>query len=120
MRPNVPLGSRHPFCAGRIYATGGASQNTDITQVIADVFGCDVYTMASPGGAPLGAAYRALHAVKSEQAGKYVPYGEALRTAEGPDAEPHVSLAASARPAAAAVYDAMLEEFGDLEGTISN
>jgi xylulokinase len=56
----------------RIYATGGASQNNDITQVIADVFGCDVYTMASPGGAPLGAAYRALHAIKCEEAGEYV------------------------------------------------
>jgi xylulokinase len=58
----------------RIYATGGASQNNDITQVIADVFGCDVYTMASPGGAPLGAAYRALHAVKCEEAGEYVSF----------------------------------------------
>jgi xylulokinase len=56
----------------RIYATGGASQNKDITQVIADVFGCDVYTMSSPGGAPLGAAYRALHALKCEEAGEYV------------------------------------------------
>ena len=56
----------------RIYATGGASQNTDITQVISDVFGCDVYTMASPGGAPLGAAYRALHATKCDEAGEYV------------------------------------------------
>jgi sugar (pentulose or hexulose) kinase len=47
--------------------------------VIADVFGCDVFTMASPGGAPLGAAYRALHAVKSAEAGAYVPYGEVRR-----------------------------------------
>lgn len=59
----------------RIYATGGASQNNDITQVIADVFGCDVYTMASPGGAPLGAAYRALHALKCEEMGEYVSLG---------------------------------------------
>ena len=56
----------------RIYATGGASQNKDITQVIADVFNCDVYTMESPGGAPLGAAYRALHAMECSKLGTYV------------------------------------------------
>ena len=125
----------------RIYATGGASQNTDITQVISDVFGCDVYTMASPGGAPLGAAYRALHATKCDEAGEYVrlrpryacihyygrrpalrwrqvPFGETLRAAEGPDAEPHVSIAARPNADNHAVYSEMVPRFAALEQTV--
>ena len=41
---------------GRIFATGGASQNKEIVQVMSDVFGVDVYTLPSPGGAGIGAA----------------------------------------------------------------
>jgi hypothetical protein len=43
---------------------------------MADVFGADVYTMPSPGGAAVGAAYRALHADKCDGAGSFVPFGD--------------------------------------------
>lgn len=73
--PAAPLPSCTSFLSSAAQGCGGAGTR----QVIADVFGCDVFTMASPGGAPLGAAYRALHAVKSAEAGSYVPYGEVRR-----------------------------------------
>ena len=44
-----------------IHATGGASANRDILQVMADVFGADVYRSGSGNSASLGAALRALH-----------------------------------------------------------
>ena len=103
----------------KIFATGGASQNAAITQVMADVFGADVYTMPSPGGAAVGAAYRALHADACDSAGSFISFGESLRAAEGPGAAPHVALASSADPAATAVYDAMLPKFAELEAQVA-
>lgn len=46
----------------RILATGGASQNESICQVLANVFNAKVYTGAT-NSASLGAAYRAKHAL---------------------------------------------------------
>jgi xylulokinase len=45
-----------------IYATGGAAANREILQVMADVFGAEVYQFESPDSAALGAALRACHA----------------------------------------------------------
>jgi xylulokinase len=45
-----------------IYATGGAAANTPILQVVADVFGADVYRSTVANAAALGAALRAWHA----------------------------------------------------------
>jgi xylulokinase len=45
-----------------IYATGGASGNREILQVIADVFGADVMRLPVTNSACLGAALRARHA----------------------------------------------------------
>src|SRR5262249_46001424 len=44
-----------------IYATGGASANRAILQVMADVFGADVWQMVVGNSACLGAALRAFH-----------------------------------------------------------
>ena len=44
-----------------IHATGGAAANRDILQVMADVFGADVYQLQVGNSAALGAALRALH-----------------------------------------------------------
>jgi xylulokinase len=49
----------------RIRATGGASENREILQVMADVFGADVYPAAATSAASLGAALRAFHAHQS-------------------------------------------------------
>jgi xylulokinase len=45
----------------RIHATGGAAVNREILQVMADVFGADVYRLAIANSAALGAALRAAH-----------------------------------------------------------
>jgi xylulokinase len=45
-----------------IYATGGASANRDILQVMADVFNADVLQLETGNSAALGAALRAFHA----------------------------------------------------------
>jgi xylulokinase len=45
-----------------IHATGGASANREILQVMADVFGADVYQLEVANSAALGAALRAAHA----------------------------------------------------------
>jgi len=47
--------------ATTLWATGGASTNPKILQIIADIFGVPVYTHTQPNSACLGAAYRALH-----------------------------------------------------------
>jgi xylulokinase len=47
---------------GEIFATGGASANRAILQVMADVFGADVYQLEVGNSAALGAALRAFHA----------------------------------------------------------
>jgi xylulokinase len=45
-----------------VHATGGASVNPSILQVMADVFGAEVRRLDLPNAAALGAALRALHA----------------------------------------------------------
>jgi len=45
-----------------IYATGGGSANRAILQVMADVFGAEVYQLEVESSAALGAALRAFHA----------------------------------------------------------
>jgi xylulokinase len=45
-----------------IHATGGAAANTQILQVMADVFGAEVYRSTVSNSAALGAALRAWHA----------------------------------------------------------
>uniref|UniRef100_A0A8D0HTJ6 Xylulose kinase n=1 Tax=Sphenodon punctatus TaxID=8508 RepID=A0A8D0HTJ6_SPHPU len=48
----------------RILATGGASHNKDILQVLSDVFNAPVYTIDTANSACLGCAYRAIHGKK--------------------------------------------------------
>ena len=45
-----------------IHATGGAAVNRQILQVMADVFGAEVYRFRGANSAALGAALRAWHA----------------------------------------------------------
>jgi xylulokinase len=48
-----------------IYATGGAAANVQILQVMADVFGADVYQLEVGNSAALGAALRAWHGTRA-------------------------------------------------------
>ncbi|XP_045898336.1 xylulose kinase-like, partial [Micropterus dolomieu] len=50
----------------RVLATGGASSNKEILQVLSDVFNAPVYTIDLSNSACLGSAYRALHGLVAE------------------------------------------------------
>lgn len=84
----------------RIYATGGASANAQILQIMADVHGCPVFRFETTSSAALGAALRAAH-------------GWLLATGARPDwrdvvrglAEPVASSEVRPTPGIGAIYD---------------
>ena len=87
-----------------IYATGGASANREILQVMADVFGADVYQLEVANSAALGAALRAIHADAAAD-------GHPLRWDDvvGTLAEPVPATRLSPRPEHRALYDRLME-----------
>ncbi|XP_077364478.1 xylulose kinase-like [Festucalex cinctus] len=90
----------------RILATGGASCNKDILQVLCDVFNAPVYTIDVPNSACLGSAYRALHGAL-DQSG--VSFFDVTKKA------PEARLAATPQPDAQQVYNELLQRYGRLE-----
>jgi len=62
----------------RIIATGGASSNRGILQVVADVFGVPVYTLDQSDSASLGAALRAAHAYRCACEGRFVAFADVV------------------------------------------
>ncbi|XP_059965634.1 xylulose kinase isoform X2 [Mesoplodon densirostris] len=93
----------------KILATGGASHNRDILQVLADVFGTPVYVIDTANSACVGSAYRAFHGLA---AGTDVPFSEVVKLAPNP------RLAAAPTPGASQVYDALLQRYAMLEQRI--
>lgn len=98
----------------RILATGGASANKSILQVIADVFNAPVYIQKTTEAALLGAAYRAKYALflsrlpkgqtKSETyfdfVSKYLPH--------------HMQRVCEPSPDCESIYGKMLERYRDM------
>uniref|UniRef100_A0A4W4E3W5 Xylulose kinase n=1 Tax=Electrophorus electricus TaxID=8005 RepID=A0A4W4E3W5_ELEEL len=62
----------------KVLATGGASSNKAILQVLSDVFNAPVYTIDVANSACLGSAFRAMHALV---AGKGVSFTDTVRGA---------------------------------------
>ena len=93
----------------RIFATGGASVDRGLVQIMSDVMGVAVYRAESSDSASLGAAYRALHGWRCREAGEFVPFKVAL--AGAPELEPAV------RPDTAAdqAYTALLPHYAACE-----
>ena len=60
-----------------IYATGGASANRDVLQVMADVFDAEVLQLETGNSAALGAALRAVHADRLAS-GQPLPWEEII------------------------------------------
>jgi xylulokinase len=83
----------------RIIATGGAATNRAILQVMADVFGVDVYPLESSNSACLGAALRAYHAERLSD-GESIPWSEVVRGFT----EPRVEDRSAARRAHVETY----------------
>jgi len=59
----------------KILATGGASENKDILQVLADVFGAPVFCLSYSGSAALGAASRAMDGLERKSTPNILPNG---------------------------------------------
>ena len=97
--------------AKRLIATGGASGNAAILQVLADVFGAPVYVSSQTDSASLGAAVRALHsAAITANGGKFVAVGE-LRGDKASD----LKLAAKPAPGATDAYTRLLPAYRKAE-----
>ncbi|KAL2085245.1 hypothetical protein ACEWY4_018565 [Coilia grayii] len=93
----------------RVLATGGASSNMDILQVLSDVFDAPVYTIDVANSACLGCAYRALHGLAAEAG---LAFQEAVRSAPKPQ------LAVNPTPGAKQVYEEQLRRYSKLEEMI--
>jgi xylulokinase len=93
-----------------IHATGGASSNRAILQVMADVFGADVYQFDVGNSACLGAALRAFHGHRAS-VGAPVAWTDVVRGL----AEPLKSSLVSPHPSRRAMYLEMIERYRDLE-----
>ncbi|KAK2854586.1 hypothetical protein Q7C36_006455 [Tachysurus vachellii] len=93
----------------RVLATGGASSNKDILQVLSDVFNAPVYTIDLANSACLGCAYRAVHGLAAEMG---MSFAEAVSKAPG------AQLAVKPTPGAEKVYGPLLKRYADLEEKI--
>jgi xylulokinase len=99
-----------PICGDRrrIIATGGASTNRAILQIMADVFDADVFTLPVSNTAYLGAALRAFH---FDRASDRQPLSWRETVAGFTDA----SLAASPTRAHVAIYGEVRQRYAELE-----
>lgn len=93
----------------RILATGGASVERGLLQIMSDVFGAPVYVASQSDSASLGAAYRALHGWRCEQGGGFVGFGEILSQVKP------LELAVEPNAEAHAVYSSMMDRYARLE-----
>ncbi len=93
----------------RILATGGASVDKGLIQIMSNVFGVAVYTAEKSDTASLGAAYRGLHGFLCKEAHGFVPFADAVSAAP-----PFTKIAEPDRDAHA-VYIAMLPRYASLE-----
>jgi xylulokinase len=94
----------------RIHATGGAAANRAILQVMADVFGADVYQLEVGNSACLGAALRAWHA-HAAAIGRGLDWDAVVRGI----AEPLASSRLRPDPARHALYRGFVREYAARE-----
>ena len=94
----------------RILATGGASNNMTILQVMSNIFGASVYTQDVANSASLGGAMLAMHAVKVTA--DNISYQERLK--DGPE----FKLAATPQAGSKEIYDVMAARYRSLEGRV--
>jgi xylulokinase len=93
-----------------ILATGGGAANAEILQIMADVFGADVYQLPVGNSAALGAALRALHGDAAAD-GSAMPWEKVV---EG-FAEPVTRSRVSPDPSRHGVYADLLDVYAACE-----
>jgi xylulokinase len=94
----------------RIYATGGASRDRPLLQVMADVMNCPVSRIEVSKSAALGAALRAAHGYFA-RSGRPVGWDEIVAGFT----EPIPNSEVRPNPAAVNVYDALIEKYARCE-----
>lgn len=95
----------------RILATGGASANTSIVKVLADVFNAPVYTYSIPNSAVLGSALLAKFAQENETTSYYDMVFKL---------NSNFKLIAKPSPDVEEIYDALAERYRKLEDQLEN
>jgi xylulokinase len=94
----------------RLYATGGASLNVPILQVMADVFNCPVVRLEAPKSAALGASLRAAHGWLVHN-GKKPDWQEVVAGFTDPVANSEIKPNAEA----VGVYDKLIKKYATCE-----
>jgi len=94
----------------KVIATGGAAANRAILQVMANVFGVDVYRLDVENSAALGAALRAYHADRLA-AGEPVSW----KTVVSGFTDPNPGYRVSPNPKHVAIYEELRREYAVLE-----
>ena len=102
-------GSRIGLVPTCILATGGGSKDQAVVKTMADVFGVPVHVAQQSDSASLGAAYRAIHGWRCDDAGELISFADVVAGA------PAFELAAEPDMEAHAVYTSMVARFGELE-----
>jgi xylulokinase len=95
---------------GTIYATGGASANRDVLQVMADVFDADVLQLQTGNSAALGAALRAFHADRAAE-GRPLSWDEVVEGFVSPKLDSRIAPA----PANVATYRQLMSLYRERE-----
>ncbi|XP_013775046.1 xylulose kinase-like [Limulus polyphemus] len=90
----------------RVLATGGASENSAILQVLADIFSTSVYVQDVSNSSALGSAFRAKHGFLG---------GDSTKFADVINPVTNWTLAATPSPDAAEIYNPMVERYKRLE-----
>lgn len=91
------------FRPKRILLAGGGSVSGCLPQIIADVLAAPVYSFAGVASAAAGAARRAEHCLRVQQAGSFVPFASSNQGVLATDTR----LVASPRPEFFSTYDAV-------------
>ena len=94
----------------RIRATGGASDNVAILQIMADVMGCPVYRVQVAKSAALGAALRAAHGWLTKSGAK-ADWKKIIAGFTAPVSKKEIKPNAKARR----VYDQLIEQYSKFE-----
>ncbi|XP_052805355.1 xylulose kinase-like [Mya arenaria] len=95
----------------RVIATGGASANSSILQVIADIFNVEVYVTDVPNSAALGGCYRAIYAL--------APKGSSFSKVINPAVEHQPVCTCKHSPGLEKAYQPMLERYRQLEEQVT-
>ncbi|XP_072268676.1 xylulose kinase [Pyxicephalus adspersus] len=93
----------------RILATGGASCNQEILQVLSDIFNAPVHTIAIANSACLGCSYRAAHGLSLKSSP--ISFADVFKPVE-------LKLVVTPRPEAEKIYQPLLKRYAECESKV--